>query len=62
MSWYMVFCSFDYGCPVLGNMFFDVLFLNISFLDNLLLDSLKGLIIVVLTWRCQVMRIMTRRY
>ena len=30
--------------------------------DNLLLDSLKGLIIVVLTWRCQVMRIMTRRY
>ena len=30
--------------------------------DNLLLDSLKGLLIVVLTWRCQVTRIMTRRY
>ena len=30
--------------------------------DNLLLDSVKGLIIVVLTWRCQVTRIMARRY
>ena len=30
--------------------------------DNLLLDSLKGLIIVVLTWRCQVARLMARRY
>jgi len=30
--------------------------------DNLLLDSLKGLLIVVLTWRCQVSRTMVRRY
>ncbi len=30
--------------------------------DNLLLDSVKGLLIVVLTWRCQVTRIMARRY
>ena len=30
--------------------------------DNLLLDSVKGLFIVILTWRCQVTRIMTRRY
>jgi hypothetical protein len=30
--------------------------------DNLLLDSVKGLIIVVLTWRCQATRVMSRRY
>ena len=30
--------------------------------DNLLLDSVKGLFIVVLTWRCQATRMMTRRY
>ena len=30
--------------------------------DNLLLDSLKGLLIVVLTWRCQAGRLMARRY
>lgn len=30
--------------------------------DNLLLDSLKGLLIVVLTWRCQASRVMVRRY
>lgn len=30
--------------------------------DNLLLDSVKGLIIVVLTWRCQASRLMSRRY
>ena len=30
--------------------------------DNLLLDSVKGLLIVVLTWRCQVTRSMARRY
>ena len=30
--------------------------------DNLLLDSVKGLFIVILTWRCQVTRIMARRY
>ena len=30
--------------------------------DNLLLDSLKGLLIVVLTWRCQSTRMMIRRY
>lgn len=29
---------------------------------NLVLDSLKGLLIVVLTWRCQASRIMVRRY
>ncbi|MGI4863632.1 MAG: hypothetical protein ACRYFZ_06880 [Janthinobacterium lividum] len=29
--------------------------------DNLLLDSLKGLLIVVLTWRCQVQRLVVRR-
>jgi hypothetical protein len=29
---------------------------------NLLLDSLKGLLIVVLTWRCQAARLMARRY
>ena len=28
---------------------------------NLLLDSVKGLLIVVLTWRCQAARLMTRR-
>lgn len=30
--------------------------------DNLLLDSVKGLLIVILTWRCQVSRVMARRY
>ncbi|MDB5236150.1 MAG: hypothetical protein JWR44_3143 [Hymenobacter sp.] len=30
--------------------------------DNLLLDSVKGLLIVILTWRCQATRMMTRRY
>ena len=30
--------------------------------DNLVLDSLKGLLIVVLTWRCQTARLMARRY
>lgn len=30
--------------------------------DNLLLDSVKGLLIVGLTWRCQATRMMTRRY
>lgn len=30
--------------------------------DNLLLDSLKGLLLVVLTWRCQASRMLTRRY
>ena len=30
--------------------------------DNLLLDSVKGLLIVVLTWRCQTGRLMARRY
>ena len=30
--------------------------------DNLLLDSVKGLFIVILTWRCQATRIMSRRY
>lgn len=30
--------------------------------DNLLLDSVKGILIVVLTWRCQVSRLMARRY
>ncbi|HEX8426368.1 hypothetical protein [Hymenobacter sp.] len=30
--------------------------------DNLLLDSVKGLLIVLLTWRCQVSRGMARRY
>lgn len=30
--------------------------------DNLLLDSVKGLLIVILAWRCQVGRMTTRRY
>lgn len=30
--------------------------------DNLLLDSVKGFAIVLLTWRCQVSRLMVRRY
>jgi len=30
--------------------------------DNLLLDSVKGLLIVLLTWRCQATPMMTRRY
>lgn len=30
--------------------------------DNLLLDSLKGLLIVGLTWRCQAARLIARRY
>ena len=30
--------------------------------DNLLLDSVKGLLIVIFTWRCQSTRMMTRRY
>jgi hypothetical protein len=30
--------------------------------DNLLLDTAKGLLIVVLTWRCQASRMATRRY
>lgn len=29
---------------------------------NLLLDTLKGLLILVLTWRCQATRMVTRRY
>ena len=30
--------------------------------DNLVLDSVKGLLIVILTWRCQAARLMARRY
>ena len=30
--------------------------------DNLLLDSVKGILIVILTWRCQADRFMARRY
>lgn len=30
--------------------------------DNLLLDTVKGLLLIVLTWRCQATRMMTRRY
>ncbi|WP_201981428.1 hypothetical protein [Hymenobacter rubidus] len=30
--------------------------------ENLLLDSVKGLLIVILAWRCQATRMMTRRY
>ena len=30
--------------------------------DNLLLDSVKGILIVILTWRCQADRLMARRY
>ncbi|MGY3088949.1 hypothetical protein ACVWYF_001989 [Hymenobacter sp. UYAg731] len=30
--------------------------------DNLLLDSVKGLLIIILTWRCQASRTMARRY
>lgn len=30
--------------------------------DNLLLDSVKGLLIIVLTWRCQAANLMARRY
>jgi hypothetical protein len=30
--------------------------------EHLLLDSAKGLLLVVLTWRCQATRMMTRRY
>lgn len=30
--------------------------------DNLLLDSVKGLLIIILTWRCQAARLMARRY
>lgn len=30
--------------------------------DNLLLDSLKGLLIIVFTWRCQATRMPVRRY
>ena len=30
--------------------------------DNLLLDSVKGILIVILTWRCQADRLMVRRY
>lgn len=29
--------------------------------DNLLLDSLKGLLIIVLTWQCQARRLVVRR-
>jgi len=31
-------------------------------IDNLLLDTVKGLLIFILTWRCQVTRVMLRRY
>lgn len=30
--------------------------------DNLMLDSLKGLLIIILTWRCQATHVMKRRY
>ena len=30
--------------------------------DNLLLDTVKGILIVILTWRCQADRLMARRY
>ncbi len=30
--------------------------------DNLLLDSMKGMLIVFLAWRCQASRMMIRRY
>ena len=57
--------SFAGWCYVLGLWWIGIgigIYYGFGKPDNLLLDSVKGLLIVVLTWRCQVTRVMTRRY
>ena len=57
--------SYAGWCYLLGLWWIGVgiaIFYVFGKLDNLLLDSVKGLLIVILTWRCQVTRMMTRRY
>ena len=52
-------------CYVLGVWWIGIgigIYLAFGKPDNLLLDSVKGLLIVLLTWRCQASRVMLRRY
>jgi hypothetical protein len=52
-------------CHLLGSWWIGIgigIYLAFGKPDNLLLDSLKGALIVLLTWRCQATRMMTRRY
>ena len=57
--------SFAGWCYVLGFWWIGIgigIYYTFGKPDNLLLDSVKGLLIVVLTWRCQTGRLMARRY
>ena len=57
--------SYATWCYLLGLWWIGIgigIYLAFGKPDNLLLDSVKGLLIVVLTWRCQSTRMMTRRY
>lgn len=52
-------------CYLLGAWWMGIgvgIYISFGRPDNLLLDSLKGLFIVVLTWRCQATRMPVRRY
>ncbi|WP_426059687.1 hypothetical protein [Hymenobacter sp. B1770] len=57
--------SYATWCYVLGLWWIGIgigIYYTFGKPDNLLLDSVKGLLIVVLTWRCQATRMTTRRY
>ena len=57
--------SYATWCYLLGLWWIGIgmgIYYTFGKLDNLLLDSVKGLLIVLLTWRCQRTRMMTRRY
>jgi hypothetical protein len=57
--------SYATWCYVLGLWWIGIgvgIFYTFGKPDNLLLDSAKGLMIVVLVWRCQATRMITRRY
>jgi hypothetical protein len=57
--------SYATWCYVLGLWWMGIgvgIYYTFGKPNNLLLDSVKGLLIVVLTWRCQTTRMTTRRY
>ncbi|MFC7667803.1 hypothetical protein ACFQT0_10700 [Hymenobacter humi] len=57
--------SYATWCYVLGLWWIGIgigIYFTFGKPGNLLLDSVKGLLIVILTWRCQATRMMTRRY
>jgi|GEM_PF-1071605 len=52
-------------CHLLGLWWLAIglaIYLRFGRLELLLLDSIKGLLVVLLTWRCQTTRMRTRRY